>query len=891
MTTRDLVSSAGVPITLFYGPGVGDRREELSSELSTVDGLSLTAARPLSAIAEAETNQPVLIVSDTTAPAPLPDRQTVWVTTDAAVAGTVTGDAAVVHWGFGDDWRMLATRLRAEFDVTAAATDTGLDGRQATTSFELTDGVREPSKNEHESVRAPRTQGDGSSPSLYEYLVETVGDAVYILGDNGNFVFVNDALCEMTGYSREELLGSSVHIIKDDETVDEAEDALRELLKTRASGAGGTEGITIAKLDVELVRKDGTRIPCTDRMTLRPLADGEFTGTVGTLRDVSRQRRRVDILNGLVERSHAMMSATETEAVTDIVVSTATDVFGLDLVALRAYDPEVDGLVPVATSDALDEVVGERPVYETDQGPVGTAFSTGTLVTRDNLPADADSGITAVDHGAYLPIGDQYVLSLGHRVDEGFDDVTLGLLEVFGETVAAALERVTREEHLEQYEAIVEAAEDMLFTVDDDRRFTLVTRPFAQLLGHTRAELVGRRLDEFLTSDDTLLPDERLVLETEFEGPTGAVPSRLALAPFEDGHIGTVRDISQLKSAQREASRQRRRFVELFETLSDPVADVSYRDGITRVEDLNPAFAQLCDREPDSVKGSPFRAAQEAMPDDLARALDPVRSPSPLLDTTVTAQSSAGEQKYLVRTAPYESGGTDRAFALLTDVTELSRRGTQLKVLHRILRHNLRNQTALIRGHAEVLEQLPLPAEADEHIDQILSASDELVGASETSQTVQRVLGFDADEIESAPADRALDRLRSHLEDSLQPTDTEITVATDIEASMPFSRYLLIALRELVENAIEHDPATQVSVRTTVSDDTVRIAVADDGDGLPETQWALLTGEREITQLQHGDGLGLWLVKWVTNRHGGYLELPKASADGTTVELVFPDAA
>ena len=159
-----------------------------------------------------------------------------------------------------------------------------------------------------------------SRPSLYEYLVETVGDAVYILDDEGRFVFVNDALCEMTGYERDELLGSSVHIIKDDETVTEAEDALRDLLRTRGGGADSADGIEIAKLDVELVPKDGERVPCTDRMTLRPLEDGTFTGTVGTLRDISRQRRRQDLLNGIIERSRTMMTATDTETVTEVVV-------------------------------------------------------------------------------------------------------------------------------------------------------------------------------------------------------------------------------------------------------------------------------------------------------------------------------------------------------------------------------------------------------------------------------------------------------------------------------------------------------------------------------------------------------------------------------------------
>jgi len=95
-------------------------------------------------------------------------------------------------------------------------------------------------------------------------------------------------------------------------------------------------------------------------------------------------------------------------------------------------------------------------------------------------------------------------------------------------------------------------------------------------------------------------------------------------------------------------------------------------------------------------------------------------------------------------------------------------------------------------------------------------------------------------------------------------------------------------LRELVENAVEHDPASEVEVAASATDAGIEVSVADDGDGIPEHQWDLLTGQREITQLQHGDGLGLWLVKWTTDRHGGRLRLDESGEDGTTVTLVFP---
>ncbi|MFC4406864.1 ATP-binding protein [Haloarchaeobius iranensis] len=77
-------------------------------------------------------------------------------------------------------------------------------------------------------------------------------------------------------------------------------------------------------------------------------------------------------------------------------------------------------------------------------------------------------------------------------------------------------------------------------------------------------------------------------------------------------------------------------------------------------------------------------------------------------------------------------------------------------------------------------------------------------------------------------------------------------------------RRLVFALSNAIENAVDHNdqPSVEMSVETT--DTAVEIRVADDGPGIPEQ-------ERDITQPQHGSGLGLWAVNWVVESFGGNL--------------------
>lgn len=741
-----------------------------------------------------------------------------------------------------------------------------------------------------------RKEGE-SQDQQYEHLVRTVGDAVYLLDERGRFTFVNDALCEMTGYDRSELLGSSVHIIKDDHTVEEAEDTLRDLRRRRREG----ESTPIAELEVELVRKDGERVPCTDRMTLRATEpDEEFRGTVGTLRDISTQRRRENILGGLLDATRQMVNANDPEEIAERVVQTAVGVLETDSAGVRKYDPEREELVSVATTGSIAKPDGSRPAYAVGEGPVGTVFEEQRPMVVDDLDEiedDWDRGDASV--GAYFPLGDDRTLSLGRTQERGFTDDELQFLEVLVTIAGAVFKRVDRQRELRRYEAAVEAAEDLLFTVDGDGQFTLVSRALSTLLGVERDQLVGMDVVEFLPESGVAAslsspPDGTVTHETEVRtSGTETVPCRLTVSPVGTGAAGeavvTVQDISELQSARSEATQQRRRFVELFRTLSDPVVDIEYVQQRPEVRSVNRSFATLVDSEPEALRDTPLETVLDRLPAALAEPLTVMEQPR-AIETEVSTTDGASRRHFILRTVPYEGDDADRAFVILTDVTDVKQRETHLNVLHRVLRHNVRNETSVIGGFAEQLQQMDTDGDVRRYASYIEDASNTLVDASETARRIQQVL--QADRMDPHP--RPVDELAADIQRLAEREYPEaaITVTAETEGTALASDRLLQAVEELVENAIEHDPAdtTNVEIRFSAAEDGGRVAlsVADDGPGIPESEWAILAGERERSQLQHTSGLGLWLVKWVVGDHGGSLSLDAAGNGGTTITLTLP---
>jgi sensor histidine kinase regulating citrate/malate metabolism len=67
----------------------------------------------------------------------------------------------------------------------------------------------------------------------------------------------------------------------------------------------------------------------------------------------------------------------------------------------------------------------------------------------------------------------------------------------------------------------------------------------------------------------------------------------------------------------------------------------------------------------------------------------------------------------------------------------------------------------------------------------------------------------------------------------------------------------------------------------------VILTVEDNGPGIPEEQQAVLQEGKE-TQLQHGNGLGLWAVHWIVTIAGGDLQLSNGDDQGATVTLRLP---
>jgi PAS domain S-box-containing protein len=287
-------------------------------------------------------------------------------------------------------------------------------------------------------------ENDPAAFDRHVEVIEALDDGVYALDDEGQFVFVNSAMTELTGYTEAELLGEHTRIIKDRATVELAEDRLRELL----SGDGRDDVGTTFELDIH--HKNGERIACEDHMTVLYGERGEFRGTAGVIRDISERKRREEMLSGLQETSRALMQAPSREEVASIVSGAAQRTLGLDLNVVRLYDAEAQVLRPAATTEATTERLGERPVYSLDEGYPGEVFASGEPVffaDEDGLDLGGDERIRS---GMFFPIGVHGTLSVLSTDPDAFDDLDRQVASLLVTNAAAACNRAKREQEVRE---------------------------------------------------------------------------------------------------------------------------------------------------------------------------------------------------------------------------------------------------------------------------------------------------------------------------------------------------------------------------------------------------------------------------------------------------------
>ncbi|SDJ55749.1 PAS domain S-box-containing protein [Halovenus aranensis] len=320
------------------------------------------------------------------------------------------------------------------------------------------------------------------------------------------------------------------------------------------------------------------------------------------------------------------------------------------------------------------------------------------------------------------------------------------------------------------------------------------------------------------------------------------------------------------------------------ETMADPVIAV---DANQTVVDANPAACRLFDVDSDDVAGVSLASFCQGYP-ELVSMVRPGESHSE--DITL---DDAGPRHFSLDVCPIEqSGSTFGSVLVFREVTQLRERERELDLLKqihsRVLRHNIRNQLTVLKGQTFDIADRD-DGTFDEQTQRIRETAETLLEYSEKATDLRDIIDSDAETVPgtlTAATRQELSTLRT--EHPSVDVACQIDDAVHVRAHPDIHR----AIRELLHNAVMHTARedTRLRVSVTETDSQGVLTVEDNGPGISETEVATLEAGEE-TALQHGSGLGLWMVRLLVDKSGGTLSFDcDTELGGTRVEIRLPTA-
>jgi two-component system sensor histidine kinase KdpD len=218
--------------------------------------------------------------------------------------------------------------------------------------------------------------------------------------------------------------------------------------------------------------------------------------------------------------------------------------------------------------------------------------------------------------------------------------------------------------------------------------------------------------------------------------------------------------------------------------------------------------------------------------------------------------------------------------------------------------HDLRTPLASIRASAESLDQADVEWTEDERRGFLAAIRQE---SEHLNRLVENLLDMSRIEAGRLKPDRGWYPLEELVEDvlaRLEPATAGHRVVVDLPETLPPVPldYVQIGqvLSNLVENAAKYTPpGSTIAVSAAREDGFVRVAVADDGPGIPpdalphvfEKFYRVTSGDRSPVK---GTGIGLALARGFVEAHGGTIEAqspPPGKQHGTVFSFRLPLAA
>ena len=456
-------------------------------------------------------------------------------------------------------------------------------------------------------------------------------------------------------------------------------------------------------------------------------------------------------------------------------------------------------------------------------------------------------------------------------------------------------------------QSLLAYTQDKVTLVDESGEFRYVNEAAERILGHAPETLVGKNAFELMHPDDReacrecfdrVITSEEPTTETtryRFRAADDSwvwMESRFSNVTDDDlgGYVISSRDVSEKVRAEERRDTAESRLQEIATTISDPVW--MYSADWTELLFISPAYEEIYGQSIETLREDPLAFLDTVHPDDVPCVEDAMKrmaeGESVNVEYRVNAKADYDTYVWVQGEPIVEDGEVHRIVGFARDITDRHRRERQLAVMDNLLRHNLRNDLSVILGKADQIAQSG-DEEMAGNAAVIRQFGTDLLATAEKQRTIIDLL-TGMQRPGTVDVVDAVEQAATEVSQRYPDATVRISTSGSIEAlGLP---ELQAAFVELLENALEHSESgdSAVDVELRIDGDDVLVRVTDDCPPIPDEEYRVLTGEREMTEVYHSTGLGLWLVYWAVDLSGGQVAFNR-TADGNVITIQLPRAA
>ena len=734
------------------------------------------------------------------------------------------------------------------------------------------------------------TTAPGPEPELLQLAMRRAAIAILWITPEGRCQFANEAACRMLGYSREELLSSTIS------------DLDLDFPPKRWPGFWKSLRESPSLEFTSIYRSKEGRIFPVEIVASHFEHDGREYA-VATARDIS-------------ERRDAERALRESQERLKVLFEYAPDGYFLSDLGGKFVD----------LNRAAEEITGY-----TKAELVGRSFlSVGLLSPRQTPAAARGLSLNALGR----PTGPGELVLTRKDGEKVWVEVRTYPLQIQGEFLILGIgrditARKQAEKELRLTQFTVNQAPDSVFWLSMDGKILQVNQGAQDSLGYERGRLVGKAIweldpegrpepwlricetirssgsetftSEQLCADGTRTPVEIAVSHLEFEG--------------EEFAVAFTRDIRERLLVDEAVQRSEAEFRAIFEHAPYGILRTTL-DG--EVLMANPAMAEMLGYgSPRDLRGVDMGGQVWVSSQDRDRLMAEVCHRGRIEKKQVKWRRRNLEEitvRLSSRVGRNEAGEPEFLEDVVEDISDQIRLEDQLRQAQKMeavgqltggIAHDFNNLTSVILLNARLIrdaleEGMPVPLEDLQEVED---------AAQKAATMTSRLLGFSRRaSLTRVPTD--LSRVLSNLSPLLRrllPEDIELDVDIHegperVEADVSSVEQMVLNLVTNARDAMPGGGRLRLEVRERELDEGVRrerpwlrpgryvcIRVADTGRGMdPEILDRVFDPFFTTKPVGEGTGLGMAMVYGLTKQHGGFVIVDSAPGRGTRVDLLFP---